>query len=294
MGLAEHLGEATFDIFPSKQIDTIINRLEDANLPLGTRLTIANHDFNEAYELVEKLPKKYFLITHLQARDTRKEDLEGLLEKLWREGIEEIFVIGGDIDIPVKGGYTSALEMIKDIRELEGKLQPNHRFKIGVAGYPGGHPHFKDKESVLDDLRQKAGYADFLVTQFCTDTRKIIEYLKWIREKIPVYEVRLGIPSNYDLDVLKKDAVQFRAQENLAYLNKDRSTAYLLISDYLTSIMAKIPILRNYTYLFPFFSREKFFRDIIPHAGRLYNSVNIFTKNQPFKALELLKQYKFY
>ena len=108
-------------------------------------------------------------------------------------GTDRAFVIAGDVAKPV-GPYQDALAVINS------GLLARHGFsRIGIAGYPDGHPHISQDalwaalQAKRDSLkRQNHSYE--IVTQFSFDKDAILAWLKRLRADGEQSLVRIGIP----------------------------------------------------------------------------------------------------
>lgn len=105
-------------------------------------------------------------------------------------GVDQALVIGGDREGPA-GPFDSSLSVL-----CTGLLQKHGIRRVGVAGYPEGHPSIPEK--VLHDalrakkeLARESGLELRVVSQFCFDAGPIVSWLKQTR--------RLGLPLHVGL-----------------------------------------------------------------------------------------------
>ncbi|WP_449373647.1 methylenetetrahydrofolate reductase [Arthrobacter psychrolactophilus] len=126
----------------------------------------------------------YRVVPHLAARSIgSREQLSAILRDCSAAGIVEVFAIGGD-KAQAAGHYESSEALIRDIADLSGGA-----FRIGVAGYPEGHPAISQQQ-LLDSLRAKAEFADHLVTQMCFSADVLERYVSILRAEgitLPVW-----------------------------------------------------------------------------------------------------------
>ena len=148
-------------------------------------------------------------VLHVAARyfATRTE-LVGYLARAGREtAAENMLIIGGDADRP-NGEFDSALSLIKS-----GLLNDYGIRRIGVAGYPDGHPKISS-DALIEALgakietAQAAGIAPHITTQFCFEAAPILAWLKDIRERWPDVPVKIGIAGPTGFKTLLKFAVR--------------------------------------------------------------------------------------
>jgi methylenetetrahydrofolate reductase (NADPH) len=165
---------------------------------------------------------------HLAARMVRdRAHLDGLLSGLHQAGTDDLFLIGGDIEEPL-GEFSSAGELLPLLGD-----HPQRPARIGIAGYPEGHPKVDDAE--LDRaLRQKSERADYVVTQMCFDVDALATWIarqraaglelpvliglpgKVARRKLVAMAARVGVGPSVDF---------LRKQSGLRRLFSRRSTA---------------------------------------------------------------------
>ncbi len=126
---------------------------------------------------------------HLTCTNMPVEKLEAALQQCKEAGITNILALRGDPPhgeehfTQVEGGFASALDLVKYIRQHHGDY-----FGICVSGYPEAHPEkiVDDPEEMkknywadIDYLKQKidAG-ADFIVTQLFYDVDVYVQFVK--------------------------------------------------------------------------------------------------------------------
>ena len=125
---------ARFEVLP---FDDIV--AEAARLPRAVRVAVTcspKHGPDHGVETAARLRQLGHSVTvHVAARMVRDRDhLERLLAGIGDAGIEDLFLIGGDVDEPV-GEYSSAVELLGLVAD-----HPERPELIGIAGYPEGHP----------------------------------------------------------------------------------------------------------------------------------------------------------
>jgi methylenetetrahydrofolate reductase (NADPH) len=117
---------------------------------------------------------------HLTCVGASREDIAGIAEDYWRNGVRHMVALRGDPAggprnaprryQPCAGGFAYASDLVAGIR----KTAP---FEISVAAYPEGHPESGSVEADLDNLKRKidAG-ANRAITQFFFDTDTFLRY----------------------------------------------------------------------------------------------------------------------
>lgn len=134
-------------------------------------------------------------VPHLSARRiTSEAELTGLLSGLEADGAtEEVFVVGGDPATP-HGPFDDALALIKT-----GLLREHGVRRVGISGYPEGHPHIDDTKlwSALEDkLAALAddGFGASITTQFGFDAAAVTGWIESVRGRGITVPIRVGIP----------------------------------------------------------------------------------------------------
>ncbi|ODQ65879.1 methylenetetrahydrofolate reduct [Nadsonia fulvescens var. elongata DSM 6958] len=126
---------------------------------------------------------------HLTCTNMDKEILDSALTQAREHNVKNILALRGD---PPRGEeywssssneFHHAVDLVKYIKKTHGDF-----FCIGVAGYPEGHVDGVDTsgQDALKDIpflveKVRAG-ADFIITQVCYDTSKLIAWEKALRE----------------------------------------------------------------------------------------------------------------
>lgn len=132
---------------------------------------------------------------HISARRLpSSQDLNAFLERLTSEAhIDRVFVVGGDLVTP-QGPYEDALAVIRSEHLRRYGIR-----KVGIAGYPEGHPSIprdrlwlalRDKQAALAAL----GHSCEIVTQFSFDAEAILRWLEQLRQQGSTACVKIGIP----------------------------------------------------------------------------------------------------
>lgn len=133
-------------------------------------------------------------VPHLSARHFPRFDvLERHVGRMVDEaGVRTALLIGGDAEHGV-GEIQTALSVIEN-----GLFQRRGLKAIGLPGFPDGHPNMSEDEieaNLVTKLAaaQQAGLDPHIVTQFCFDSRSIIAWLHWLRQRGVHAPVRIGL-----------------------------------------------------------------------------------------------------
>ncbi|WP_250029974.1 methylenetetrahydrofolate reductase [Paractinoplanes maris] len=133
-------------------------------------------------------------VPHISARRlSSRAELADFLGALHRAGAaDNVFVAGGDPD--PHGPFDDALSVIES-----GLLEPHGVRRVGVAGYPEGHPRIPDPvlwltlTGKLAALRSR-GLAAEVITQFGFDADPVLDWIATVRERGIDAPIRVGVP----------------------------------------------------------------------------------------------------
>jgi methylenetetrahydrofolate reductase (NADPH) len=153
---------------------------------------------------------------HLAARMVSDRDhLKRILERLQIAEIRDAFVIGGDATMPA-GSFGDAAELLEAMASLSHSLE-----RIGVAGYPQGHPLVR--ESLLTEaLQRKQSHAHYIVTQLCFDPEALTRWIACMRAADITLPVVVGLPGYVERRRLAAVSLQVGVGASLAYLARHR------------------------------------------------------------------------
>lgn len=159
---------------------------------------------------------------HLAARMVEsRQHLESILARAAEEGIDDMFVVGGDVQKPL-GPYSSAAELLE---ELSG--HPLRPAAIGVAAYPEGHPLIDDRE-LEAALEHKAQLASYMVTQICFDPDLLLDWLTQLRTNGIALPLYVGATGQVDQRRLLEVSVRVGVGPSLRFLRKRGAVGRLL------------------------------------------------------------------
>lgn len=163
----------SFEIFPPKPtspIETIYKTLEELkdltpdfiSVTYGAGGSLVQ---NKTIELSAKIKKDYGIesLAHLTCISSSKEEINGILDALQQNGIENVLALRGDIPVTeaVKGEFNYASELIEHIKK-------RGDFNIVGACYPEGHVKGRELSYDLEHLKmkQEAGASHFISQLF--------------------------------------------------------------------------------------------------------------------------------
>jgi methylenetetrahydrofolate reductase (NADPH) len=194
---------------------------EAAELPDPVRLTVTcspRHGPDESVAVAQQLRALGHDVTaHLAARMIRDPaHLDTLLGEMAQAGVDDALVIGGD-ETPPLGAYSSAVELLPIVHE-----HPQRPRRLGIAGYPEGHPLISDTE-LAAAFAKKSQIADYVTTQLCFDPAAIVRFIEPV--ELPVV---VGLPGIVDTRKLLEISMRVGVGPSLSYLRKQRGVRNLL------------------------------------------------------------------
>jgi methylenetetrahydrofolate reductase (NADPH) len=207
------LREPRYEVIPVQGIEQKV-----AALPSGATVTVtASPKLGLERTLdvsVALAARGYTVVPHLAARMvTGRGHLERLLQRLEGTSIREAFVVGGDADPPA-GAYGDAGDLLEELATLA------HPFaRIGVGGYPEGHPLASD-EQLVEALLRKQPYASHLVTQLCFDAGALAAWAADIRAAGVRLPIVVGLPGVVERRRLAEISLKSGVGVSLRYLRR--------------------------------------------------------------------------
>jgi len=144
-------------------------------------------------------------------------------------GVEQALVVAGDVERPL-GAYHSSQQVLET-----GLFQKHGITRIGIAGYPEGHP--KIGNAALDAalraklaLARRAGLDTYVVTQFCFEAPPIVQWLERQGDELAGVPVIIGLAGPASVATLAKFAVRCGIGNSIkALVRGQTSVARLLI-----------------------------------------------------------------
>jgi methylenetetrahydrofolate reductase (NADPH) len=219
--LSRLLEEPRYEVIPVRGIEQKV-----AALPYGSTVTVTaspSLGLERTVDVSVALAARGFrVVPHFSARMvTGRDHLERLVQQVEGSGIREAFVVGGDAEPPA-GPYREAGELLE---ELAGLAHPFVR--IGIGGYPEGHPLIPD-ELLLAALRRKQPFATHLVTQICFDAAALARWVREIRAEGIELPVVVGLPGVVERRKLAEISLKTGVGASLNYLRKHGRQVFTL------------------------------------------------------------------
>ena len=210
----------SIEIFYKPNIENQINEI-----PEHSTVNVATKDLEETLKLVDLLystDKVLNIVPHLPARLFRDEqDVAEFSKDLHEKLVKQILVVGGGIEEPI-GIYNSALNLLEvlDSLELISKEKKATFSKVGIASYPEGHHLIADKV-LVDSLKSKAEYADYITTQICFDPDAIMRHLQRLESLEIDLPLEIGILGNVDGKEAIRLISKYSPLQTMGYLDRN-------------------------------------------------------------------------
>jgi methylenetetrahydrofolate reductase (NADPH) len=211
-------------------------------LPEGSRVAVTaspNQKLENTISLSMELSEKYSTIPHITARQVQDEEhLEEIENRLKKSGINDMFIIGGDVENPY-GDFSSSIEIL----ELLDK-----EFTVGIGGYPEGHHIFDDN---LKILQEKLPYADYVSTQLCYNPSKIVSWTEEVESMDSSVDILVGVPGVIKYDELGDISDRIGVGESRKLLENREGNFYPdeLVEDILSDDVAYGIHVNTFNYL---------------------------------------------
>lgn len=206
----------SFEIFPPKldtPIETIYNRLGDfASMKpdfISVTYGAGGTKKGRTLEIASRVKKEYGIdsLAHFTCVGHSIEEINGMIEGMKAEGLENLFALRGDppADVPdfdfSKNVFSNASELIRHIRR-------KNDFCIAAAAYPEGHADSSRIKYDMHYLKMKVDMGvDFLITQLFFDNRVFYDFL----DKCATYHINCpilpGVMPIFRADQIKRIAL---------------------------------------------------------------------------------------
>jgi len=221
------VAEVRYELVPLKSVDGAIDAL-----PPGSPVSVTcspTKGVDTTLELTARLiDLGHDAVPHLSARMVEgPTHVERIAAWLRDHGCEEVFVIAGDA-APPHGPYHDGMAFLRELFEQETPLQ-----RVGVPGYPDGHPLI-DSGALAEALHEKqaliaeAGLRGSMTTQMCFDASRIRSWIVDVRAAGLTMPIDLGVPGVVDRARLMSMGVRLGVGASLRYLRKNRAVLKLV------------------------------------------------------------------
>jgi methylenetetrahydrofolate reductase (NADPH) len=215
--MARLLMHARYEVLPTSSIeDTVLEHI-------GTDETVTvtaspGKGLEATLDLAERLTRRgYTVVPHLAARMVRdRAELEEIISRLTGQGIERVFVPGGDADPP--GAFPDALSLLEALKELGSPFT-----QVGITGYPESHPTISD-DLTIQSMWDKRRYATHVVSNLTFDPDVLAAWVGRLRKRGVTMPLLLGIPGPVDRTKLLSMATKIGVGESTRFLAKHKGT----------------------------------------------------------------------
>lgn len=212
--LLEH---ARYEVLPTASAEEQVF----AHVGTGTTLTVTaspSKGLEPTLALAERLTAAgYTAVPHLAARMVRdRAELEEICERLTSQGIDHVFVPGGDADPP--GDFPDALSLLEAIKEAGAPFA-----HVGITGYPESHPTISD-DLTIQSMWDKRRFATHVVSNLTFDPDLLTNWVARMRKRGITMPLLLGIPGPVDRTKLLTMATKIGVGESTRFLAKNKGT----------------------------------------------------------------------
>ena len=218
---------ALLDDFSLEMTGKDVPALEDAAgaIPPGTLINVTflgNEDLPMRVSAAAAVKRHGFVpVPHVSARRLASQaELEDFLRALSADAApEDVFVVGGDPAEPM-GPFADSLEVIRS-----GLLPKYGIRRVGISGYPEGHPDISDDvlwkalEDKYAELQQQ-NLESVIITQFGFDADPVFEWLAEVRRRGINAPVRIGVPGPAGVKRLLNYAKRFGVASSAGIVHK--------------------------------------------------------------------------
>jgi methylenetetrahydrofolate reductase (NADH) len=212
------MARVRYEVLPTPKVAEAVVA---ADVPRDLRLTVTASPakgIEATLECAERLIASGYSVTpHLAARSVRdREQLTGIVERLVRLGVDDVFVPAGDANPPV-GDYAGSLDMLRDLADLGRPFR-----HVGITGYPESHPLVSD-DVIRQAMVDKRDHATYIVSNLCFDARAIQRWVQRLRASGTTLPVQIGLPGPVERAKLLAIATRIGVGESTRFLTKNAS-----------------------------------------------------------------------
>ena len=177
-----------YEILP---LDGVADKVQ-MHVPRGIKVTITaspSRGLDAMLRVAESLSAVGYAVTpHLSARLVRDPGhLEEVVRRLRSAGVNDLFVIAGDIPQPT-GHFEGAAALLSAM----GKLR-HHFAEVGISGYPESH-HVISDEATIEAMFDKEPMATYIVSQICFESEVIGTWVRRVRDRGTFLPIWIGVP----------------------------------------------------------------------------------------------------
>jgi methylenetetrahydrofolate reductase (NADPH) len=186
--LYQALRGVSYEVLPFRGTEEKVVAHVPREVPVTVTVT-EGKGLGPTLDLAERLVSHgYDAAPHLAARLIKDRwHLYEIVARLHSAGVRSVFVIAGDAAEPA-GSFHDAPSL------LEAMHTDGHSFaRVGIGGYPEGHPHISDELLELS-LQRKAAHATHVITQLCFNPSATTSWAQLTHASGVTLPVRVGLP----------------------------------------------------------------------------------------------------
>jgi methylenetetrahydrofolate reductase (NADPH) len=204
-------------VLPLRNIEEAVVAHVPVDVPLSVTMS-ATRGVEGTIALSERLAGHGYCVTpHLAARMFSAEaQLLDTVDRLAHNGIEDIFVVGGDAAEPA-GPYRDALAVLEELAASGRSFR-----SIGVGGYPEGHA-FIGEDELNRALDAKSRHATYVVTQMCFRHSTTADWARSVKRSGIELPVRIGLPGVVTRQKLARIAGSIGLGQSARFLAKQNN-----------------------------------------------------------------------
>jgi methylenetetrahydrofolate reductase (NADPH) len=219
--LTAALRTARYEVLPTAGTADAVERHVPRELPV-TVTASPRRGIEPTLALVEELARRgYRTVPHLAARSIADEtELADVLDRLAAVDVDEAFVIAGD-NVRPAGAFSDAYSFLLALQRLRRDGLGRSLERIGVAGYPEGHPMVAP-EVLVDALTAKQPMATYVVSQLCFDAETTLGWVRDLRRDGITLPVYVGIAGAVDRRRLLRVASRIGVGQSARFLRRHR------------------------------------------------------------------------
>jgi methylenetetrahydrofolate reductase (NADPH) len=215
--MARLLANTRYEVLPTASIEETV--LEHVSTDQTVTVTASPSKGLEAtLALAERLAQQgYTAVPHLAARMVRdRAELDEITARLTGQGIDCVFVPGGDADPP--GAFPDALSLLEELKAMGTPFR-----HIGITGYPESHPTISD-DLTIQAMWDKRRHATHVVSNLTFDPEMLNAWVARMRKRGITMPLLLGIPGPVDRTKLLSMATKIGVGESTRFLAKHKGT----------------------------------------------------------------------
>ncbi len=187
------LAQSSLELPPTSDvIADVSSRLVPGSVRLAVASTVESGIEATIATSCELAAKGFDVTPHLAARSVRDEShLSWIISQLKSAWISSVLVVGGEGDRI--GSFDAASDLIPQLRQAG--------MRIGIAGYPEGHP-LLEPDKLAGLLLSNAAHADFIATQPCLEADRVLRWAAELRLRrcdLPIEVGVVGVVGRYQL-----------------------------------------------------------------------------------------------